>query len=157
MVIRDIILKEIRDSRGDLTIEVAVVNENDESFIAQIPSGKSVGEREVVVLPFAGATEALDTVLKHELFGKAFDSVKELDSFLLQLDPSSKKIRLGGNLMLGISLAFARGLAAEKGLALWEILRQEFFPAEEGKILPRIFSNLINGGAHAKNNLDLQE
>jgi len=157
MNIKDLNIKEIKDSRGNPTIEVGLVSETGDFFNAQVPSGKSVGEREAIVLPFGKAREVLDGLLKKELIGRDFGGVKELDAFLLQLDPTSQKERLGGNLTLGLSLAFARALAGEKKLELWEILRGEFFPGETGKILPRIFSNLINGGVHAENNLDFQE
>lgn len=157
MRLKDILLKPIADSRGNPTIEVGLVSGEGGSFFAQIPSGKSVGEREAIALPIDKAREVLDNILKKELIGRDFNSIKDLDVFLLQLDPTSKKERLGGNMMLGLSLTFARALAEKKGMEFWEVLRAEFFPSETGKILPRIFSNLINGGAHAENNLDFQE
>lgn len=157
MIFEDIKIHEIFDSRGESTIEVEILDEKLNSFSAQIPSGKSRGKKEAVVRSFSGAKKVLDLTLKKELIHKNFRSIKDLDNFLIGLDGTANKENLGGNLMLGISIAFARALAHKENKELWQILRQEFWGGLIFDKKPLIFSNLINGGAHAGNNLDIQE
>ena len=157
MILEDIKIHEIFDSRGESTIEVEVIDEKLNSFSAQIPSGKSRGKKEAAVLNFADAKKILEQALKKELVNKNFKSIKDLDNFLIGLDGTANKQKLGGNLMLGISVAFARALAHKENIELWQLLRQEFWGVLIPQKKPLIFSNLINGGAHAGNNLDIQE
>lgn len=160
MKIKNIILRQIFDSRGEETIEIDLATAESDSFWAQIPSGKSRGKNEAAVLSFAGAKKSLKTAAKN-LIGRDFNSIKELDDFLISLDGAENKSNLGGNLMLGISIAFSRALAFENSIDLWKLLNIEFFNGdfltnlEQKK--PLIFSNVINGGAHANDNLDIQE
>ncbi|MHB9019718.1 MAG: phosphopyruvate hydratase [Minisyncoccota bacterium] len=157
MILEDIKIHEIFDSRGESTLEVEVLDEKLNSFSAQIPSGKSRGKKEAAVISFLEAKKVVDLVLKKELVHKNFRSVKDLDNFLIGLDGTDNKEKLGGNLMLGISIAFARALAHKDNKELWQILRDEFWGGHISEKKPLIFSNLINGGAHAGNNLDIQE
>lgn len=157
MILEDIKIHEIFDSRGEPTLEVEVLDEKLNSFSAQIPSGKSRGKKEAAVRSFSGAKKVLDLTLKKELIHKNFRSIKDLDNFLIGLDGTPDKKNLGGNLMLGISIAFARALAHKENKELWQILREEFWGGLVSDKKPLIFSNLINGGAHAGNNLDIQE
>ncbi len=157
MIFEDIKIHEIFDSRGEPTIEVEVLDEKLNSFSAKIPSGKSRGKKEAVVLSFLEAKKVVDLVLKKELVHKKFNSIKDLDNFLIRLDGTDNKKNLGGNLMLGISLAFARGIAHKENKELWQVLKEEFWSGLISDKKPLIFSNLINGGAHAGNNLDIQE
>jgi len=178
MKILDVAVKEILDSRGENTIEVSLKSESGNPSTspsavssglnglgqvgkASIPSGKSRGKREAAVLPFSEAAKVLEEIINPpaggSLIGRDFNSIKEFDDFLIKLDGTPQKSKLGGNLILGLSLSFARALGAERGQELWEVLRQEFFPTVNNAPLPRIFANLINGGEHAKNNLDIQE
>ena len=157
MHLEDIKIKEIFDSRGEPTIEVEVLDEKLKSFSAQIPSGKSRGLREAAVFKFDEASRILNDIIKKELIHKNFSSFRELDMFLISLDGTENKSKLGGNLMLGISIAFARVLAAKEDKELWQILKEAFWPGMISEKKPLIFSNLINGGAHAENNLDIQE
>lgn len=156
MKIENIDVRKIFDSRGEETIEVGVVNDVGISFFAQIPSGKSRGKNEAVALSYEQACHSVDN-LKHILKGKDFTSLRSLDNTLLLYDDSFSKFKIGGNVSLGISLAFARHLAHERKQELWKLLREEFFKEIEEKRKPLIFSNVINGGAHANNNLDIQE
>lgn len=156
MKIKDIIIREIYDSRAEPTIEVGVVTE-DGTTLAQIPSGKSRGSREAAVLPYAEAKKAVEEKLLPAIVNQEFTSIRGMDEFLVACDGTENKKNLGGNVTLGISVAFARALAKERGQALWETLRGEFFKEEHTKHLPLIFSNFINGGAHAGNNLAFQE
>ncbi len=156
MKIEAIAVHEITDSRGAPTIEVTLVADNGKEFSASIPSGKSRGSREAHVLTPAEAFKAAEAI-EHALKEKDFNSVGELDRFLLDLDGTPDKSRLGGNVILGISIAFSRALAASEGRELWLHLRGEFFASAYRDAPPRIYANLINGGAHASNNLDIQE
>ncbi len=157
MILEDIKIHEIFDSRGESTLEVEVLDEKLNSFSAEIPSGKSRGKKEATVLSFPEAKKVVDLVLKKELIHKNFSSIKDLDNFLIRLDGTLNKQNLGGNLMLGVSIAFARGLAHKENKELWQILKEEFWGGLISEKRPLIFSNLINGGAHAGNNLDIQE
>lgn len=147
---------EILDSRGEKTIEVTLWS-GGSLFKTEIPSGKSRGSREAVSLGLESARKVLDAGLEKEIMGEEFTSISELDQFLLTYDGTKNKSKIGGDLMLGISVSFARSLAFEKGIELWEVLKREFFSDVIETSPPRIFANMINGGAHAKNNLDIQE
>jgi len=157
MKIKSIEIKEILDSRGEPTIEVNVTGENNESTSAQIPSGKSRGKNEAAVLKPAEAGHVLEKTIKPNIADRNFESIGELDAFLIALDGTDNKERLGGNLILGISIAFARLMAKQQEKELWQVLNEEFFEGKKYYEKPLIFSSLINGGAHAKNNLDIQE
>lgn len=157
MRIKDISVKEIKDSRGESTIEVDVAGENGNVCFSQIPSGKSRGKNEVAILRPTEAKRALEEKIKPNVIGQEFNSIRELDDFLISLDGTDRKEKLGGNLVLGISIAFARLTAKIQKKELWQVLNDEFFGGEVHQNKPLIFSNLINGGVHAKNNLDIQE
>ena len=146
----------IPDSREKETIEVTLKSAS-RSALARIPSGKSRGKREAAVITPKEAEEVLKGGLLKALTSREFSSIRELDEFLLKFDGTEDKSKIGGNLSLGISLAFARIFGMEQGKELWEVLRAEFFPGVESEKTPAIFSNLINGGVHADNNLDIQE
>jgi len=156
MTIGDILVRKIFDSRGEPTLEVVVTDSNGRSFSSQIPSGKSTGRGEARAFSFEEA-EGVIPELQRKLRRKRLESVKDCDAHLLDLDGTPDKSRLGGNVMLGISIGVGRALAFERKKDLWEVLREEFFPEIRDEKKPHIFSNLINGGAHANNNLDIQE
>lgn len=155
-MIKNIRIREVFDSRGSSTVEAELETQAG-SFRATVPAGKSTGSREVVAFPFSAAKKAA-AVLGKVLEGKSFSSVREFDGALLAADGTEKKTKLGGNVMLAASIAFARARAAERGVSLWLSLRREFFP-KTGDLIrqPSIFSNFVNGGAHAKSGLDIQE
>src|SRR3989344_2211904 len=163
MRIEDIVLRKIFDSGGKPTIEVELSCEGVRAM-AQIPTGKSRGKNEAAVKEYADAKRILDGEVKKEIIGKDFKSIGELDKFLIVLDGTENKSRLGGNLILGISVAFTKALAASNKKEVWEVLRDEFFagapetkPFDKAQDKLVIFSNLINGGEHAANNLNIQE
>lgn len=154
-MIKDIRVRQILDSRGEPTIEVGLRAASGRFYYAQIPSGKSRGSSEAKVLPFGAAKDVLGRVRRHIIAGN-FRTIRSLDNALIRLDGTRNKSKLGGNLMLGISIAFARMLAGEKKKEVWNAVRSEFFKkAPQRK--PYLFSNLINGGAHAATNLQIQE
>jgi enolase len=158
MKIKNLSVQQIFDSRGEPTIEVGVLDGKNRWFFAQVPSGKSRGKNEAKVLNFRNAERVLKKQVKKAIIEKNYNSIRALDNSLLRLDPTKNKSRIGGNLTLGISVAFSRMLAAEKRKEIWQILRSEFFSnAKSLNKKPLIFSNLINGGLHANNNLNIQE
>ena len=157
MTIRKVSVRKILNSRGEATLEVELQNKAGAIFRAQIPSGKSTGENEALVLPYEKARNVVQKFIAPSLRRKAFRGVESLDRYLIRLDGTERKTRLGGNLILGISIAFSRLLAAKQGVELWDLWNKEFFAGYRSAPRPLIFSNLINGGAHAGNNLDIQE
>ncbi len=155
--------REILDSRGNPTIEVEVMYESGAMGRAAVPSGASTGEREALELRDGdmgrymgkGVLTAVNNV-NEEIAGAVIgmDGLRQvaLDSTLLDLDGTENKGRLGANAMLGVSMANARAAADFVGLPLYQYLG-----GINGKILPVPMMNIINGGEHAPNNLDIQE
>jgi len=140
------------DSRGQEVIKIGICDQNDHWFFSCPGSGKSKGKKEVISKDF----QEIDFDLISKLEGKAFSSLNDLEDELFALDGSPDKSKIGGNIFLALSLSFARAFAWSEGLELWEVLKHEYkldFPQK----LPLIFSNVINGGAHVENNLDIQE
>ncbi|MFA6364914.1 MAG: hypothetical protein WCW78_00740 [Candidatus Paceibacterota bacterium] len=156
MYINDIRIRQIFDSRGEPTIEIELHDKVGFSHRAAVPSGKSRGTREASVFTFEEATKAVNHI-KESITAHDFKSVGEVDAFLLLQDSTPTKEKLGGNVLLGISIAAARGFAHTAKKELWEIIREEYFAEIKDTKPPLIFSNFINGGAHANNNLDIQE
>ncbi|MFV1917561.1 MAG: hypothetical protein ACC618_03735 [Patescibacteria group bacterium] len=156
MNIEGITASEIPNSRGEKTIEVSVKNKSG-SFSAQLPSGKSRGKKEAVVLGAKSAKNILKSGLEKEITQKEFNTISDLDKFLIEYDGTENKSKIGGDLSLGISISFARALADEREIKLWEVLKGEFFDNTVESDPPKIFFNMINGGAHADTNLNIQE
>ncbi|MFA5954596.1 MAG: hypothetical protein WC817_03625 [Patescibacteria group bacterium] len=155
MRVKELKVRKIFDSRGNPTIEIELQGHNSKSFLASVPAGASCGSLEASIFDFSAAKKSVLKIEKYVL-GKNFSSVQQFDSVLLSLDPTSRKEKLGGNVILGCSIAFVRALADEQKKAPWEVLRKEFFKGVQ-ETRPLIFSNTINGGAHATNSLDIQE
>lgn len=160
-LIKQIHAREILDSRGNPTIEVEVTTDDGHFGRAAIPSGASVGIWEVVELRDGGSkfhgkgvSKAVNAV-KEELQSKlkGFDVFEQakLDELMIELDGTNNKSRLGGNAILGVSIAAAKAAARSKGLKLYEYINPE------ACLLPVPFFNVINGGLHAANPLDFQE
>jgi len=159
MRVKNIICTKIFDSRGEPTLEVSIVTNSGIIGVAQVPSGKSRGTGEASVVKFDHAARSAKGMLV-TLRRMNFASPNSFDNFLIARDGTSDKRRIGGNLMLGLSLAFARAMAEEKKQELWELIEEHYFSerhAAPRNVRPMIFSNLINGGAHAATNLDIQE
>jgi enolase len=155
--------REILDSRGNPTLEADVTLDSGHIGRAMVPSGASTGSREAVELRDGdktryggkGVTRAVANVngtIADALLG--FDAADQsgLDAKLIALDGSDNKSRLGANALLGVSLANAHAVAAANGIPLWKLLAGDRMPS-----LPVPMMNIINGGAHADNNVDLQE
>jgi len=119
------------------------------------PSGKSRGRKEAAVLAYEDARDVFKNVVERRISGLDFKSVREMDSAFADRRHRRQE-QAWGERYARISLAFARALANEKKQELWELLQEEFFGYEK-MVRPLIFSNLVNGGSHAKNNLSIQE
>ncbi len=162
-LIDEIIGRQIIDSRGNPTVEVDVVLTNGVMGRAAVPSGASTGEHEAVELRDTesehylgkGVTQAVDnvnTVIANELIGLEVFNQVELDQTLLEVDGTENKGNLGANAILGVSLAAAKAAANALNLPLWR-----YIGGVNAKVLPLPMMNIINGGSHADNNVDLQE
>jgi len=162
-LIEDIVAREILDSRGNPTIEVEVVLSGGAMGVAAVPSGASTGAHEVLELRDGdkarfggkGVLKAVDNVnenLAMELAGwDALDQVG-IDEFMLGLDGTTNKSKLGANAILGVSLAVAKAAANALGLPLYRYLG-----GVHARVLPVPMLNILNGGKHAENSTDLQE
>lgn len=154
---------EILDSRGNPTIEAEVILNTGEVGRAAVPSGASTGSREALELRDADkkrylgkgvlkAIAAINNVIANELNGMDVTDQQKLDQKLLSLDGTSNKAKLGANALLAVSLATAKAAAAFRRLPLYQYLG-----GDNATLLPVPMMNIINGGAHADNNLDIQE
>ncbi|MCL6612486.1 MAG: phosphopyruvate hydratase [Peptococcaceae bacterium] len=161
--IMDIFAREILDSRGNPTIEVDVVLEDGTLGRAAVPSGASTGAYEAVELRdgesgrYLGkgvrkAVENVNNIIAPELLGYDATGQVVLDKALIELDGTPNKGRLGANAVLGVSLACAKAAAAYLGLPLYQYLG-----GVNAKLLPVPMMNILNGGKHADNNVDIQE
>ncbi len=160
-LIKSVKAREILDSRGNPTIEVDVTTEDGIRVSAAVPSGASTGIYEAIELRDGGkryggkgVTKAIDAVVKiiqPKIIGMDARKQAEIDSVMINLDGTENKSRLGGNAMLGVSLACARAAAASDGLRLHEYIDKD------SSLLPIPFFNVVNGGKHAGNQLDFQE
>ncbi len=159
--ITDIYAREILDSRGYPTVEVEVTTEKGFKGIASVPSGASTGTREALELRdnderYFGkgvlkAVNNVNTIIKDAIIGMEIFHQKEIDTKLIELDGTSNKSKLGANATLGVSIACIKAAALESKKEIYEYLN----PRE--KKIPRLMFNIVNGGMHAKNNLDIQE
>jgi len=159
----DIIGREIIDSRGNPTVECDVLLESGTMGRAAVPSGASTGSREAVELRdgdparYGGkgvlrAVENINTEISEALMGLDASEQAYVDKTLIELDGTDNKSRLGANATLAVSMAVAKAAADESGLPLYR-----YFGGSGPMSLPVPMMNVINGGAHANNNLDLQE
>lgn len=154
-MIKDIYGQIIHDSRGDETVQVTVVTESGKSGSAAVPAGASKGKYEAKTVPAAAAVENIAKEIAPKLIGKDPASQNELDQLIISLDGTEDKSRLGANAILGVSMALSRAAAAEQGLELYRYLGQ--LDHRQGFSIPTPMFNVINGGKHAENNLDIQE
>ena len=161
--IKQVKAREILDSRGNPTVEVDVILDSGIMGRAAVPSGASTGSREAVELRdgdkkrYLGkgvlkAVENVNTIIASELLGKDPTKQKEIDYLMIALDGTDNKARLGANAILGVSLAVAKAAALDKGVSIYKYLG-----GSEARRLPIPFLNILNGGKHADNNVDIQE
>ncbi len=153
--------REVLDSRGNPTIEVEVTTDDDYFGRATVPSGASTGIYEAVELRDKGerfhgkgvskAVRGVKDEILPKLRGYDVTDQSKLDALMIELDGTENKGRLGGNAILGVSLASAKTAAASKGVKLYEYINPD------ASLLPVPFFNVVNGGMHAGNQLDFQE
>ncbi|MEO8142911.1 MAG: phosphopyruvate hydratase [Betaproteobacteria bacterium] len=159
----DVVAREILDSRGNPTVEADVLLESGAMGRAAVPSGASTGSREAIELRdgdprrYAGkgvlrAVEAVNTEISEAIVGLDASEQSFIDKTLIELDGTENKSRLGANATLAVSMAAAKAAAEESGLPLYR-----YFGGAGPMQMPVPLMNVINGGAHANNNLDMQE
>jgi enolase len=159
----DVVAREILDSRGNPTIEADVLLESGSMGRAAVPSGASTGSREAIELRdgdpgrYGGkgvlrAVEHVNTEISEAIVGLDASEQAFIDKTLIELDGTENKSRLGANALLAVSMAAAKGAAEEAGLPLYR-----YFGGSGPMQLPVPMMNVVNGGAHANNRLDMQE
>ncbi|MFM9083687.1 MAG: phosphopyruvate hydratase [Actinomycetota bacterium] len=158
----EVLGREVLDSRGNPTVEVEVVLDSGATGRAIVPSGASTGEHEAVELRDGGerylgkgvrrAVDNVNSAIAPALVGMDATAQREIDRAMLDLDGTENKSRLGANAILGASLAVAQAAASELELPLFRSVG-----GPHAHVLPVPMMNVINGGAHADNNIDLQE
>lgn len=159
----DVYARQILDSRGNPTVEVEVELEDGTVGVAAVPSGASTGIFEAVELRdndkavYLGkgvekAVENVNDLIADELVGMNVLDQVGIDNVMIELDGTENKSKLGANAMLGVSLACARAAAQYLGLSLYQ-----YIGGVNSKVLPVPMMNILNGGSHADNNVDLQE
>lgn len=164
ITIRELHAVEVLDSRSRPTLAVTLTSQEGTVLRAGVPSGASTGSREAVELRDAdphryggqgvrGAVANVNGEIAEAVTGRAFRDLAELDGLLLALDGTQNKSRLGANAIVGVSMAGARAFAAQANVALW----QSFVGTLEAPRLPVPHFNVLNGGVHARNELDFQE
>ena len=159
----DVVAREILDSRGNPTVEADVLIESGVMGRAAVPSGASTGSREALELRDKDATryggkgvlqavENINTEISEAIMGLDATDQSFIDSTLIELDGTETKGRLGANALLAVSMAVAKAAAEESGLPLYR-----YFGGSGSMQMPVPMMNVINGGAHANNSLDMQE
>jgi len=159
----DLRARQVLDSRGNPTVEAEVLLDSGAFGRGIVPSGASTGENEALELRdqnphyYLGksvlqAVENVNGIIAKELIGLEIENQAELDYLLVELDGTENKSKLGANAILAVSMAFARAVAQEREVPLFKYLG-----GEHGRVLPDPLMNIINGGVHADNNLDIQE
>ena len=159
----DVHAREVLDSRGNPTVEADLTLEGGVVARAIVPSGASTGVHEALELRdgdksrYLGkgtltAVNNVNTTIKEAIIGKEFSSFRELDKMLIDLDGTANKSKLGANAILAVSMAFVAAVAKQEGVAIYEYLGEG-----KGNTLPFPMMNILNGGSHADNNVDIQE
>ena len=161
--ILDILGREILDSRGNPTVEVDLLLEDGSFGRAAVPSGASTGAHEAVELRdgdkgrylgkgVSKAVAAVNGELADLLIGLDAEDQRDIDLAMIDADGSDNKGRLGANAVLGVSMAVAKAAAAARGMPLWA-----YIGGVSAHVLPVPMMNIINGGEHADNPIDIQE
>ncbi len=161
MIVKDLIGRQILDSRGNPTVECDLVLDCDSCGRGVSPSGASTGKLEALELrdgdknkyhgmSVTKAIANINNIIKKKLIGMSFDTQSKFDNLLLEIDGTENKTNLGANSILSVSLAFANATAKSRNLNLYEVFGKKH-------ALPVPMMNILNGGAHANNSLDFQE
>jgi enolase len=164
MRIKSLSARRILDSRGQWTVEATLEFKNGVRTAASVPQGKSTGSHEMCALPADAAVRKINNVIAPRIKRQDFRSQAAFDDFLIKLDGTPERSKLGANAMLALSIAFLRAEAVAKNVPLWRhIFSFTGTPWSKradrtgGIARPRLFMNMVNGGLHAGNNLDFQE
>ncbi len=166
MKIKSLTARSILDSRAEWTVEATIELANGVRATASVPEGKSTGAAEAHALPASVAVRNINTRIAAAVRGGGraaraeFKSQQAFDDFLIKLDGTADKRRLGANAILACSIAFARASAMARDVPLWKYIREVYgMPVVSSRLVtrPRLFMNLINGGLHGGSNLDIQE
>lgn len=166
--IKKVLGREVLDSRGNPTLEVELTLSDGSFGRAVVPSGASTGEHEALELRdgdpkrYLGkgvlqAVSRVKEVAQESLEGKSFASLSDLDRFLIEEDGTQQKSKLGGNTILGISMAFAHAVSQQRKQPLYLVLNDLMGLGESALKLPVPMMNILNGGMHANNGLEIQE
>lgn len=168
--IKSIKARQILDSRGNPTVEVDVVTENGNLARAAVPSGASTGSKEALELRdndmsyYVGksvlkAVKNVNDIIAPKLIGVEVTELKKIDSIMLELDGTENKANLGANALLGVSMAATRAGAMDEKMSLVSYIKEKCKAPNKANayIMPSPLMNIINGGSHASNNLDIQE
>jgi len=166
--IKKIKAREILDSRGNPTVECDVILEDETLGRAAVPSGASVGEREALELRdgdkkrYLGkgvlkAVNNVNEIIAEKLTGKNILEQQKIDEIMIQLDGTKTKSNLGANAILSVSLACCRAASYSLKIPLYEYIRKTYNLKFDSYLLPAPMMNILNGGKHADNNVDLQE
>ena len=160
--IEDVFAREILDSRGNPTVEVEIITEDGAMGRAAVPSGASTGAHEAVELRDGGkrymgkgvlqAVDNVNEIIANELEGMMVLDQVAIDKMMIELDGTENKSKLGANAMLAVSLACARAGAESQGVPLYR-----YIGGVNAKVLPVPMMNILNGGSHADNSVDIQE
>lgn len=162
-IIVDVFGREILDSRGNPTLEVEVILDDGSFGRAAVPSGASTGEHEACELRdgdndrylgkgVENAVENVNSIIADEIEGFDASEQSQIDNLLIELDGTSNKSKLGANAILGTSLAVAKAAAESHEMPLWR-----YIGGVRASVLPTPMMNILNGGQHADNNVDIQE
>jgi len=168
MRIKDVVAREILDSRGNPTVQVTVTLKSGVKGTASVPSGASTGSHEALELRdgnkkrYGGkgvlkAVRNVNTTLRRKVLGLDVSKLRAIDGKMLEADGTSNKKRLGANAILGVSLAAARAGSVGSGKPLYRWIREVYRLKHKGYELPLATMNVMNGGAHAGWSIDLQE
>lgn len=167
MKIKQILAREILDSRGNPTVEAKVILDNGVVGVAKVPSGASTGMHEAVELRDGGkrfggkgvlkAVKNVTTIIAPALKGMSVDKIRALDERMIELDGTKNKANLGANAILAVSLAATRAGAQSMNVPLYQYIRYVYKIPENGYRMPIATMNILNGGRHADNGLSIQE
>jgi enolase len=165
--IKQVTGREILDSRGNPTVEVDVMLESGLLGRMMVPSGVSTGKFEALELRDGGkrfngkgvsqAVSNINTEIRKLLIGRNVEDQEELDRLLIELDGTDNKSRLGGNAIIGVSLAVAHAASMAAGIPLYKYLAKKYLNDSEDLSIPIPMVNIISGGLHAGKNIDLQD
>ena len=165
--IKNLTAREILDSRGNPTVEAEVTLASGTKGLGMVPSGASTGSREALELRDGGeryngkgvlkAVQHVKTEIKDAILDKEANEQAVIDQIMIDLDGTENKSKLGANAILAVSLAIANASAKEQNKPLYVYLRELFGLQNTSYNLPMPMMNIINGGSHADNNIDLQE